>query len=108
MTARRYLPNDTGYNSVIAAIGFSKAQNPEQAAELLDTAVRDPDCPSMVKQLAAFLNKRIKRYSRAYAIYQDLYLTSKDPGYVKNAEEQMIKLIPIMRREGLPVPPLPK
>ncbi|MDD4005464.1 MAG: hypothetical protein PHW69_09745 [Elusimicrobiaceae bacterium] len=103
--ARRYMPLDTGYNACIAAIGFSKARNPQQAADLLDGAVNDPDCPSMVKQLAAFLNKRIKRYSRAYAIYQDLYLTSKDAGYVKNSREQMIRLLPVLKKEGLPVPP---
>lgn len=105
--ARRYMPGDVGYNACIAAIGFSKSKNPEQAADMLDGPVREPDCPSMVKQLAAFLNKRIKRYARAYEIYQDLYFTSKDAGYVKNAREQMQKLAPLIRRQGQRVPPKP-
>jgi tetratricopeptide (TPR) repeat protein len=105
--ARRYSPNDLRYNTYIAAIGFSKSNDPEKTADLLDTVIAEPDCPSMVKQLAAFLNKRIKRYKRAYEIYMDLYLNSKDPGYVKNSGEQMIKLMPVLRREGIPVPPLP-
>ncbi|MDD2773806.1 MAG: hypothetical protein PHP45_08945 [Elusimicrobiales bacterium] len=90
--AKQYRPAEWKYDSYIAAIGYSKAGDPARVADVLDKAVSSPDCPAMLKQQAAFFNKKIGRNRRAYEIYEDIYLHSKDEFYVRNAARQMALL----------------
>jgi hypothetical protein len=90
--AKRYLPDEWKYNAYIAAIGYSKAKDPRKVADALDKTVGEPDCPALLKQQAAFLNKKIGRYARALEIYEDIERTAADPYYVNNAKHQIEQL----------------
>jgi|GEM_PF-776855 len=94
--AKQYNPSEWKYDSYLAAIGYSKAQDPAKIAEILDRVVRDPECPVLVKQQVAFLNKRLKNYRRAYEIYADIAAASKDGNYVSNAKKQLAALRPLL------------
>ncbi len=80
------------YLTMLAAIGYSKAENPATVAESIAPLLKDPDCPVMLKQLAAFLNKKAGQYAAAAAIYSDIAATSRDEIYVKNALRELEKL----------------
>ena len=88
----RYSPKEWKYLKVLAAIGYSKAKNPAAVAEQLQPILKEPDCPVMLKQLAAFLNKKIGNYAAAAVIYADIAATSRDAAYVENARRELGKL----------------
>lgn len=88
----KYSPKEWRYLTVLAAIGYSKAQNPAAVASTIQPLLKDPDCPVMLKQLAAFLNKRSGNYAAAAAIYADIAATSKDEAYVANARRELERL----------------
>ncbi|HAT72829.1 MAG TPA: hypothetical protein DCS63_08445 [Elusimicrobia bacterium] len=91
--ALKYSPREWKYLNVLAAIGYSKAEDPAAVAALIAPILKDPDCPVMLKQQAAFLNKKIGNYSAAAAIYADIAATSRDLAYVRNAERELEKLL---------------
>lgn len=93
----KYSPKEWKYLTVLAAIGYSKAQNPAAVAEAIRPLLREPDCPVMLKQLAAFLNKRAGNFAAAAAIYADILATSRDEFYLRNAERELRELA---RRPG--------
>lgn len=90
--ALKYSPKEWKYLTVLAAIGYSKAKDPAAVAASIQPLLKDPDCPVMLKQLAAFLNKRAGNYAAAALIYADIAATSKDQAYVANAERELEKL----------------
>ena len=61
--------------------------------------IKENDCPVMIKQLAAFLNKKAGNYANAHAIYLNIFKTSKDAQYVKNAEKEILKLELFLKSE---------
>lgn len=85
-------PREWKYPLLLAAIGYSKAKEPMKVAEAIRPFLSDPDCPVMLKQLAAFLNKRAGNLAAAAAIYADIAATSKDTAYVANARRELAKL----------------
>jgi hypothetical protein len=87
--ALKYSPKEWKYLNVLAAIGYSKAKNPAAVAASIAPLLKDPDCPVMLKQLSAFLNKKIGNYAAAAAIYADIAATSHDPFYVDNARREL-------------------
>lgn len=88
----KYSPKEWKYLTVLAAIGYSKAQDPAAVAESIKPLLSEPDCPVMLKQLAAFLNKRAGNFAAAAAIYADILATSRDEFYLLNAERELQKL----------------
>lgn len=88
----KYSPREWRYLTVLAAIGYSKAKDPAAVAASITPLLKDPDCPVMLKQLAAFLNKRAGNFAAAAAIYADIAATSKDEPYVLNARRELEKL----------------
>jgi hypothetical protein len=46
----------------------------------------------MLKQLAAFLNKKAGNLAAAAVIYADIAATSRDAAYVRNARRELGKL----------------
>ncbi|MCG2726217.1 MAG: hypothetical protein L6420_08215 [Elusimicrobia bacterium] len=91
-SALEYLPKEWKYLTMLAAIGYSKAENPEKVASSFMPLIKEADCPVLVKQLAAFLNKKAGNYANAYKIYLDIAETSKDEYYVKNAIKELHKM----------------
>lgn len=91
--ALKYSPKEWKYLKVLAAIGYSRGGgDPAAVAASLEPLLKDPDCPVMLKQQAAFLNKKIGNYPAAAAIYADIAATSRDMFYVRNAEKQLESL----------------
>lgn len=90
--ALRYNPREWKYLTMLAAIGYSKSGNAVAVAEAIAPILKDPDCPVMLKQLAAFLNKKAGNYAAAAAIYADIAATSRDEAYVRNAGKELEKL----------------
>lgn len=90
--ALKYSPREWKYLNMLAAIGYSKSKNPEAVFASIKPILKDPDCPVMLKQLAAFLNKKAGNYAAAAAIYADIAATSRDEAYVKNAGRELEKL----------------
>ncbi len=91
--ALKYSPKNWKYLNMLAALGYYKnAEAPQAVADALAPILKDPDCPVMLKQQAAFLNKRIGNYAAAAAIYADIAATSRDTAYVRNAERELSRL----------------
>lgn len=84
---RKWLPKEWKYEVLTAAIGYSKAGDPSRQAAELDRVISDPDAPDLLRQLAAFLNKKAGNLRRAYEIY-GMLLHSSDEGYASNAGTQ--------------------
>ncbi|MEI7481877.1 MAG: hypothetical protein WCK75_05965 [Elusimicrobiota bacterium] len=87
-----YRPKEWKYVALLAAIGYSKAKDPAKVSELIKPLIMEPDCPVMIRQLAAFLNKKMGNYSDAYKIYKTILETTKDRFYIDNAGKEMAKL----------------
>ena len=87
-----YHPKEWKYVTLLAAIGYSNAGDPAKVAELIMPLIKEPDCPVMIRQLAAFLNKKAGNYSAAYGIYKVILETTKDRFYIDNAGREMAKL----------------
>lgn len=90
--AIRNSPREWKYPMLLAAIGYSASKEPLKVAEALRPFLREPDCPAMLKQLAAFLNKKAGNYAAAAAIYADIAATSRDEFYVRNARRELERL----------------
>jgi tetratricopeptide (TPR) repeat protein len=90
--ALKYSPKQWQYLSMLAAIGYSKETDPASVAAQIAPILKEPDCPVMLKQLAAFLNKRAGNYRAAAEIYLDIAATSRDGFYVENARRELEKL----------------
>jgi len=95
--AKVYRPKEWKYNAYLAAIGYQKAKDPGKVAVMLAPVLRDPDCPTMIKQMAAFLNKKIGRYSEAAKIYRDIIATSNDKFYLENSQRELKKILPLIK-----------
>ena len=87
-----YNPREWKYLTLLSAIGYSKARDPGKVAEIITPLLNEPDCPVMLRQLGAFLNKKAGNYRAAYLIYRTILATSKDSFYVENAKKEMAKL----------------
>ncbi|MCX5785412.1 MAG: hypothetical protein NTX59_06970 [Elusimicrobia bacterium] len=85
-------PRDWKFLTMLTAIGYSKSAEPAKVAQIIAPLVREHDCPVMLKQLAAFLNKKAGNYAAAAALYTDMLQTSKDPFYTSNAKKELKKL----------------
>lgn len=87
-----YHPKEWKYVTLLAAIGYSKAKDPAKVSELITPLIMEPDCPVMIRQLAAFLNKKAGNYRAAYRIYKTILENTKDRFYIDNARKEMAKL----------------
>ncbi|MDA8244773.1 MAG: hypothetical protein M0025_11735 [Elusimicrobia bacterium] len=85
----RYRPDDWKYATLLAAIGYSRSSSPEEVARAIKPLLAEKDCPVMLKQLAAFLDKKAGDYAGAAAVYADIAATSRDAAYVANARREL-------------------
>mgnify|MGYP001614313766 FL=1 len=86
-------PGQTQYQAYLGAIGFHRKGKPEEVARLLEPLVAyNPDCPTLIKNMLAFLYKRTGQYQKAIALYLDIYETSRDQGYRRMAERELREL----------------
>lgn len=88
----KYRPYDWKSLKLLAAIGYSRSRDPSAVSASIAPLLKDPDCPVMLKQLAAFLDKKSGNYAGAADIYADILATSHDPFYVRNARKELALL----------------
>ncbi|HBB66467.1 MAG: hypothetical protein A2X28_09620 [Elusimicrobia bacterium GWA2_56_46] len=87
-----YHPREWRYVTLLAAIGYSKASDPAKVARLIMPLIMEPDCPVMLRQLAAFLNKKAGNYRAASLIYKTILETTRDQFYIDNARKELARL----------------
>lgn len=80
-----FSPKEWQYIKMLAAIAQSKLQDKQKIASFMYEIAMFDDTPVMVKQIAAFLNKRAGKIENALKIYKKILLTTKDEFYIKNA-----------------------
>jgi tetratricopeptide (TPR) repeat protein len=84
----RFDPQNETYKAYIAAIAFSSHGDPEKVVETLTPYLKNKDCPSMLKNIMAFLYLKLGQPAQAAELYKDL-LFSRDAGYQKTAREML-------------------
>ncbi len=92
---RRGLAADPGnwrYRAYIGAIGLTKNGDRRGAVGLLAPTLDMPDCPAMIKSIAAFLYIKLGESAKAAAIYRKILETSHDPGYREMARRALARL----------------
>ncbi len=90
--AIRRAPREWRYHSVLAALGHSGEKNPAEIVRLLLPVVRQPDCPTMLKNQTAFLSKRAGDYATAAEIYRDIAENAPEKDYADRARSELAKL----------------
>lgn len=85
-------PKNLVLRSYAAAIGMSKTGDAKRALTLLEPALADPDCPTMIKSMAAFMHRRLGHKREAARLYLDILETSRDWGYRSTAERHLREL----------------
>ena len=89
--ARLYEPKNWRYPFYIAAIGFHKQGDGERVLSELAPVLSDPECPTMLKNMAAFLDVRLNHIPQAVRLYRQI-LESRDTAYRAAAREALEKL----------------
>lgn len=89
--AVRWQPRQWKYRAYMAAIGFHKDGNPKEVVAELTPLLSDPDCPALIKNILAYLNRRLGRGEEAVRIYLDL-LASRDSSYHPVARKALREL----------------
>lgn len=85
-------PKNNEYRAYLGAIGFHKQGDVERVLALLAPTLSQPDCPTMVKSMVAYMYKRAGKRSEAIRIYHDILATTRDAGYRATAERMLQEL----------------
>lgn len=94
-------PQAWQFHKYLAAIGYKQRGERSKVIETLEVAVRDPACPSMIKNILGNTYKDEGRYGEALGVFVDLYERGEDVWYRDTALKQ-IRLL--SRRLNLPEP----
>lgn len=84
-------PKEWKYRMYAGAIAAQKKGDPGLIVRELTPVLSDPDCPTMLKHMLAFLNRRLGRREEAVRIYRDI-LRSRDPSYYPSARRALTEL----------------
>lgn len=90
------------YKMMAGAIGYTKDDRSEEAVALLEESIKDPECPSMIKNILAGIHRKAGRYGRAAELYESI-LDARDKDYAERARknlDDMLALGEILVREG--------
>jgi len=85
-------PGNWKYRAYVAAIGFKKKGDSGRVLALLEPTLSQPDCPTMIKSMVAFLYERAGRRDDAIRVYREILATSRDEGYRHNARRKLEEL----------------
>jgi len=88
-TALIFSPGEWQYIKLLGAIAQKKLKNKEKILEFLYELAMFDDTPVLIKQMAAFLNKRANNLNIAEKIYKKILETTKDEFYIKNAKKSL-------------------
>lgn len=87
----RHRPRDPQMLATVAAVGFHQDGDLERALERLMPVVDDPESPTMLKNIAAFMNEKAGRRETAVRLFRAI-LDSRDASYHENAERGLRRL----------------
>lgn len=80
------------YRLYAAAIAYRKNNEIQQVINLLEEAVKYPDCPSMLQNILAGMHKKQGNFRRAAEIYFHTMETSRDIAYATDARKKLEEL----------------
>jgi len=86
--AARFMPKEWKLRAYSAAIALKMKGDAEGVRRELMPVLQEPDCPTQLKSMLAFLNRRLGHREEAIRIYQDI-LISRDPSYVGIARKAL-------------------
>lgn len=92
-------PGEWRYASYIAAIGFHRKGRPADVLRVLGPIVDQPDCPTQLQHMVAYLYRRQGNRREAVRIYRRIVQDSKDLNYVELARRELSELAAEMRRK---------
>ncbi|MFH1367648.1 MAG: hypothetical protein ABII64_00840 [Elusimicrobiota bacterium] len=78
-------------NLYAAAIVYRKSGNFDKMVSSLEVAVKQPECPNLMKAVLANIYQKDGKLRKAFGIWIDIY-QSGDNTYVKRAEEKITEL----------------
>lgn len=84
-------PKNWQYRAAVAAIGFTKTGDAAKVLHEIEPVVKDPECPTMLKNIVAFLSRRLGRREQAVRLYREI-LDSRDKSYHAMAEKALREL----------------
>lgn len=85
-------PKDLQYRTYIAAIALHRKGDVEGVIKILEPALSQPDCPTMIKSMMAYIYRKNGYMQKAIALYLDIYANSRDAGYKNIAKEKLKEL----------------
>ncbi len=74
-------PGNRILQAYVGAIGFHKKGEPLESLRILEPVVLAPDCPTMIKNIVAFLYRRSGQPEKALRLYREILESSRDAGY---------------------------
>ena len=83
------------YHLYISAIIYRKIGDPAKMLALLETAVRQPDCPNMMKVILANIYQKEEKLIPALKLWIDIY-DSNDPVYRSRSQHKLEELRSIL------------
>ncbi len=92
-----YNPTYWAFRTYAAGIGYMRTNQMQNMIRMLEDALRDPNCPTIVKSVLANSYKFQKRYLEAIAIWEDVLSSDKGREYHGHAREEIPRLIQLIR-----------
>lgn len=80
------------YRLTAGAIAYRRSAETEKVVALLEEAVLDPDCPTLLQNILANIHLKQGNVRRAAEIYAHIVRTSRDEGYVQHARRKLQEL----------------
>jgi len=93
----RYDPDYWMYKTFLAAIAYRERDQFAKMAGILEEALRNPDCPAMIKSILANFYKTEKRYADALRIWEGLIRDERAPEYHERAAGEIVRLRAALR-----------
>ncbi|MBI3554457.1 MAG: hypothetical protein HY077_18325 [Elusimicrobia bacterium] len=85
-------PRNLQYAVYVGAIGFQRHGDAANVVRVLEPVLAFPDCPTMIKNVAAFLYLRLGRKEKSAALYREILATSRDESYRRVARRMLDEL----------------
>jgi len=83
------------YNLYISAIVYSKTGKYEQMTALLETAIKQPGCPNMMKAILANIYQKSGQPAKSLRLWLDIH-DSQDPSYTNRSGQKIMELETIL------------
>lgn len=84
-------PGDEQYIALMGAVGFHKGGDLASAVDRMMPAIDQPGTPTMLRNMAAYMNERLGRRETAVRLYREILL-SRDSNYFDSARRGLARL----------------